>query len=450
MNTSLLHGWLPITIQVLAVIALFAAVGRRSGRWLRLRLPVALVIGVLLAFGAFWFIHYHALSDGPPPIPLWVWIALAGVALTVVVLGWAGARWWRRVVALIAVPLCVLCAALEVNSWTGYLPTVQALWDRGTHAALENQIDEATAQAMSRRGERPDRGQLVVVKTPSQLSGFPHRDELVYLPPSWFASNPPPALPAVLVITGEFGWPEDWPSTGGAQKAADDFAAAHGGNAPILVFPDTSGEFTNDTECVNGPRGNAADHLIKDVVPYVISRFSASSDPAGWAVAGWSVGGTCAVMTTAMHPEMFHTFLDIDGQLSPNAGSKEQTIARLYGGNADAYDHFDPLTVLKANAPYADVAGLFAVSGSGPALHLLPHQSDPPVGDPPDDPEAHQGIATYLCQAASNAGMECSVQPQPGDHKFGTAKRRFAAALPWLAGRLHTPAVPQIPLPGAV
>jgi S-formylglutathione hydrolase FrmB len=449
MNISLLHGWLPILIQVLAVAALITAVGRRSGRWLARRAPIALACGVALSGGTAWFIHYHALSDGPAPLPLWLWTALTGIALAVAVLGWTGVRWWQRTVALLAVPLCTLSVGLAVNSWTGYLPTVGTLWDRSTDGDLINQIDEDTALAMRLRGQHPDHGMLVQVSIPNQASGFPHRDELVYLPPAWFTGSTVPTLPAVMVIGGEFGWPEDWPSTGGAQQAADDFAAAHGGNAPILVFPDTSGQFTNDTECVNGPRGNAADHLMKDVVPYIISRFSASTDPSRWGVAGWSVGGTCAVMATVMHPESFHTFLDIDGQLGPNAGSKEQTIARLFGGDAAAYDRFDPLTAMKTGGPYTGIAGLFAVSGSGPTVHRLPYQGPPPVGDPPDSPEAHQQIADYLCAAASSVGIECSVEPKPGDHKFGTAKRRFAEALPWLAGRVHTPGVPEIPLPGA-
>jgi hypothetical protein len=36
-------------------------------------------------------------------------------------------------------------------------------------------------------------------------------------------------------------------------------------------------------------------HLTKEVRPYVISRFGASSAPAQWAVVGWSMGGTCAI-----------------------------------------------------------------------------------------------------------------------------------------------------------
>lgn len=452
MNISLLDGPLPIAIQCLTVIALAVAIGHRPVRWL-LRWPaVAVVVGVALALGAFWFIRYLALADGTPPFPLWLWIALTGVALTVAVSGWPGVRWWRRAMALVAIAMCVLCAALTVNTWTGYLPTVEALWNRGTNGTLENQIDEATALAMRSRGEQLSHGMLVEVTIPGAGSGFSHRDELVYLPPAWFTGNPRPTLPAVLMIGGEFGWPADWPTTGRAQRTADDFAAAHGGNTPILVFPDISSEFTNDTECVNGPRGNAADHLIKDVVPYVISHLSASADPARWGVAGWSVGGTCAVMTTVMHPELFSSFLDIDGQLGPNAGSKDQTIARLFGGGAKgaaAYDQFDPVTVMKKNAPYTGVSGLFAVSGNGPAVYRAPQADNWPTADPPDNNENHQAVADYLCSAASAAGIECSVEPEGGDHTFNTAANRFARGLPWLAGRVQTPGVPSIPLPGA-
>ena len=96
--------------------------------------------------------------------------------------------------------------------------------------------------------------------------------------------------------------PADWIRAGDAIRSVDDFASAHGGNAPVLVFVDATGAFNNDTECVNGPRGNAADHLIKDVVPYMISNFGVSADPANWGIAGCSMGGTCAVDLTVDAP----------------------------------------------------------------------------------------------------------------------------------------------------
>ncbi len=103
------------------------------------------------------------------------------------------------------------------------------------------------------------------------------------------------------------------------------------------MFADAAGSVSNDTECVNGPHGNAADHLTRDVRPWVISQLGAAPEPARWAVVGWSMGGTCAVDLAVMHPELFGTFQDISGDLGPNTGTKTQTIARLYGGNPAAW-----------------------------------------------------------------------------------------------------------------
>jgi len=250
------------------------------------------------------------------------------------VLGWRGARWWRRGAGLVAVVLCVLCAALALNTGVNYLPTVTAAWQRLTGAPLPGQTDPATAAAMQRDGTPPMSSTIIAVTIPDDASGFKHRQELVYLPPTWYQSTPPPRLPVVMMIGGEFGHPADWLQAGQVQHTIEDFAAAHGGNAPVLVFVDYSGEFSNDTECVNGIRGNAADHLTKDVVPYIISHFGTSADPASWGIVGWSSGGTCALTLATMHPELFGAFVDIDGQLGPNTGTTPQTIARLFGGDA--------------------------------------------------------------------------------------------------------------------
>ena len=66
-----------------------------------------------------------------------------------------------------------------------------------------------------------------------------------------------------MMIGGEFNTPADWLRAGDAVTTIDKFAAAHGGNAPVFVFVDAGGTFNNDTECVNGPRGNSADHLTR-------------------------------------------------------------------------------------------------------------------------------------------------------------------------------------------
>jgi S-formylglutathione hydrolase FrmB len=449
-NIALIGGWLPILVEGIAATILVAAIGWRTRRWRRLWVPVAALAGMGLAGAAYWFVDYEALAEGAAPVVLWLWIALTGAAVVVAIAGWRRARWWRRSASLAAVPLCVLCAGLAVDAWTGYLPTVGSVWNRATDASLPTQTDEATAKDMQRRHDIPKRGVMVSVRIPDDASGFRHRDELAYLPPAWFAADPSPPLPAVVMVGGEFGHPTDWPTSGEAQRTADEFAAAHDGNAPVLVFADTSGAFNNDTECVNGIRGNAADHLTKDIVPYVISHFGVNPDPAHWGMVGWSSGGTCALITTVMHPDLIQTFVDIDGLLGPNAGSREQTVARLFGGDAAAFASFDPATVMTAHGPYTGVAGWFAVAGSGRPVYHAAGSTTPPDQYPDDrDPADIAAGANYLCSLASSTGIECAVAPRDGGHDFGTAAKVFSAALPWLASRLGTPTAAAVTLPGA-
>ena len=280
MTMLLIHGWMPLTVQVIAVTVLLLAIGWRSRRWRWLWVPVALLVGVTLAASVFWYIGYQGLADDMP-LTLWVWITLTGLAVGVLVLGWRGIRWWRRGISVLAVPLCLLCAALALNTWVGYFPTVQSAWDRLNDAALPGQIDRATVAAMQRQGEKPTQGTVVSVTIPGDRSGFKHRNELVYLPPAWYATTPPPRLPAVMMIGGEFGQPNDWLQSGNLQRTIEDFAAAHDGNAPVLVSRRLWRCIRAMTpSALTAPRGNAADHLTKDVVPYMVSQLRGQPDPA--------------------------------------------------------------------------------------------------------------------------------------------------------------------------
>jgi S-formylglutathione hydrolase FrmB len=353
---------------------------------------------------------------------------------------------------VLAIALCLLCVALALNSWVAYLPTVQSAWDRLTGAALPGQIDQAAVAAMQRQGIKPPKGTVVSVTIPDDASGFKHREELVYLPPVWYATTPPPRLPVLMMIGAEFGRPADWLRSGNAQRTIERFTVTHDGKAPVLVFVDYSGTFSNDSECVNGPRGNAAEHLTKDVVPFMISNFGVRSDAAGWGIVGWSSGGTCALTLAVTHPELFSAFLDVDGQLGPNAGVKQQTIARLFGGDADAWAAFDPRTVITKHGHYIGMSAWFAVSVDTPNVYRPANSADPPPAGGPArviSSEDHAAIADELCLSASSHGIECAVVPEPAKHDWQSAASAFAAALPWLAGKLGTPGVPEIPMPGA-
>ncbi|MCW2511113.1 MAG: hypothetical protein JWR11_155 [Mycobacterium sp.] len=449
-----MHGWLPLTIQVVTVVVLLTAIGWRTRRWRLVWLPVASVVGVALAAASYWLITSQGLSDDPAPNLLWVWLVVTGVATIVLVAGWRNSRWWRRTASVVSLPLCLLCAGLALNLWVGYFPTVQTAWNQITEGPLPDQIDQTTVVAMQTKHQIPAKGVVVPVDISSSASGFKHRGELVYLPPAWFATNPAPHLPTLMMIGGEFNTPGDWLRAGNAIKSADDFAAANGGNAPVMVFVDTGGAFNNDTECVNGSRGNSADHLTRDVVPFMAANYGVSPKAANWGLVGWSMGGTCAVDLAAMHPDMFSTFEDIAGDLAPNSGTRQQTIDRLFGGSAAAYAAFDPTAVITKHGWYQGVSGWFDVNGSGssasPTVVNAVNANGTGLGG--QDAAAHVGeqtaAANSLCALGAANGIKCAVVYQPGKHDWPFADRAFAAALPWLAGQIGTPGVPVQGLPG--
>ena len=447
-GVSLLHGWLPPTLQVIAAVALIAAIGWRTRRWRLIWLPCAIAVGLGLAAWARWFVDSQGLAGDPAPAELWIWIGLTGLAAAVLALGWRGSRWHRRTASVAAVPLCLLSVGVAVNLWVGYFPTVTALWNEVTAGPLPGETDLATALDQRKRGDVPSHGELVSVTIPADESGFKHRDELVYLPPAWFATSAP-ELPVVMMIAGEFNTPADWARSGNAIATIDDFAAGHGGNTPVFVFVDVGGSFNNDTECVNGPRGNVADHLTKDVPPFLTSTFGVRD--AGWGVVGWSMGGTCAVDLTVMHPELFSSFVDIAGDTGPNAGTKDQTIARLYGGDAAAWSTFDPATVIDKHGRYQGVSGWFVISSDAPVKRGS-HQANPDAvglggqdagGNPGDQTEA----AHTLCDLGRSHGISCAITALPGKHDWPFAEEVLTKTLPWLAGAVGTPGVPPVPLP---
>lgn len=450
---SLTSGLIPVTLQLLALVAIVVSIGRRRSRaWMKRWLLVAVLAGTGLAAAARLYVRNQGWSAEAISFGTVFWTATLGFAATILVAGWRGSAWWRRLVSVLAVLLVVVSGFAALNTATGYFPTVRAAWLRISHTEPEQWIDEGQLTALQQNGDQPTRGTVVRVTTPSDASGFAHRTEVVYLPPAWFSSTPPPQLPTVIMMGGEFNHPNDWLQTTNALQALDDFAALHHGNAPVVVFPDTSGKFNNDTECVDGIRGNAASHITKDVVPYMISRFNVSPKGKNWALGGWSSGATCALNTAVRNPDMFRAIVWLDGTLGPNAGTKDQTIARLFGGDAEAWAAFDPKTVITKHGPYQNLSAWLAVAAETPTVHRAASTTPPSqesIADWDTFSEEHASNANKLCALLSGYNVECSVVGYKGKHDFQSAGAAFAAALPWLASILGTPDVRERSLPGA-
>ena len=81
-HLSLMHGWIPITIQIVAGIALVAAIGWRNRRWRYMWLPWAALCGVAVTAATYWYIASEGLAGDPAPRGLWIWIGLSGAAVS--------------------------------------------------------------------------------------------------------------------------------------------------------------------------------------------------------------------------------------------------------------------------------------------------------------------------------------------------------------------------------
>jgi S-formylglutathione hydrolase FrmB len=94
----------------------------------------------------------------------------------------------------------------------------------------------------------------------------------------------------------------------------------------------------------------------------------------------------------------------------------------------------------------------FAVSEETPTVYRAGERGAAEDATPPDwdlNSEHHATIGNELCQFMSSYNIDCSVVSYPGSHDFPSAGSAFAAALPWLAGKIGTPGVREIPMPGA-
>ncbi len=354
------------------------------------------------------------------PNSYYLWVGLVFFALTLGIIGWRRFRNWERVVSVLAVALTASMAFVLINKQYQYYPTVGALF--GVEAQNEvslKQLDEIRARArMEHGGALPTEGFTIDVPIPGAVSKFQARNALVWLPPEWVV-NEQARLPAVMLLEGTPGAPDDWTRAAFVDQTARDFADAHGGKAPILVMPDSNGSTSGDTECVNSPRGNAETYLTVDVPKFLRTHFGAKDGKHSIALAGLSEGGMCSAMLTLRHPDLFQTFADYSGLTGPTVGesfNRARTTEVLFGGSAAAYAAHDPVDLL-TNHRFPDLAAWYEVGS--------------------DDSAPLQAQRT-LVRLSVAAGIRTCYREVPGlGHDFFLWSEAFKDSLPFLSYHLQ-------------
>ncbi len=414
-NFSIITGWFPTTVVVIAVASVVLSVGWLDGAWkwqLPIGIPVSLLLTVLTAVA----IQIFDLVPEQFPHFFYLWAWLIWYSVVVVLLGWTRAHWLLRSFSVIAIVFCVIAAFTVVNQTYDYYPTLDRLFGRNAANFTDLPALQQLRDQVRRTGKLPDDGRTISVNIPATSSHFQTGPAYVYLPPAWFHS-PEPSLPVIELIAGIPGQPSDWTRAGYADTSSGEFADTHRGDAPILVIPDNNGS-AQDTECSNTHLGKAETYLTVDVPNYMTNQFNAANGARHWAVAGLSDGGVCASMLSLRNTKVFSAFADYSGFLSPTYlnDDEPQTIQALYGGSRADYEAHNPIHLLTDGARYPTLAGWFA-SGSS---------------DPPSVQASRQ-----LADAARRAGFRqvCLTLP-PGTHSFQFWAAAFQDSLSWLSWQL--------------
>ena len=372
LDVSVVGGPLPIVVYALAGACFVYLLFRdRSAAW-AFGVVVLLIVGAILGAGVLWIaVNVLDTFGGPVDDSVWWWVPAATAAILVALWNLWRTRWWRKLVAVVAIPLYVLAAAVGINAGYGLNPTIGSVLHISTADELDlpEQADEAPPgdpveplwQTWVPPDDLPEQGATGEVEggIPNTVSGFGARPAQIYLPPAALVEGAP-RLPLVIMMMGQPGDPD----VRFLAEVLDRFAAEHDGLAPIGLVIDQLGDPYVDPLCLDSARGNVETYVMQDVVPWARAELGVLQGPRFWTVAGYSNGGGCAAYFGAKYPEVFGNLGAISPTEYAGAENPEQTLDEVFGGDELAYLAVRPAEIMAAKAPYPDSVGVFTVGAA--------------------------------------------------------------------------------------
>jgi enterochelin esterase-like enzyme len=264
------------------------------------------------------------------------------------------------------------------------------------------------------QGNIPGEGVLRKATIPGAASALDTREAYVYLPPAYFAANRP-ALPVLVLFSGQPGGPADWLTGGALRTHMDTFAARHGGVAPVVVVADPNGSQPANTLCLDSQIARADTFLAVDVPAWINATLDVDPRHTRWAAGGFSFGATCAMQMGTRHPDLYSAVLAFSSELEPAlAKERQKTIDAAYGGDTAAFERETPLS--RMNQQRFESSSVYFAAGER-------------------DPEFVAYMDT-LAEAARKAGFTVEArQVQHAGHSWDTPSRGMADALEFLASR---------------
>ncbi len=367
-----IDGPIPWIFGALSIAALIVLLVRRlTRRWVLLALA-GMLVGAVIGYVVYLWGNSTRAFGGflPPEVSWWLIASFAAAGLALASL-WR-TRWWRRTVAIIAVPVFLITGGLGINAYFGLDRTVADVLGIVISKPIVLPTDSPSPTPSASPtpagplwatwrppADMPHLGSIGTVTIPGVVSGFKARQAGLYLPPAALVANAP-QLPLLIFMMGYPGTPA--PERIGAVMQT--FAAAHHGLAPIVIIADQIGTVGGDPACADSKHyGQAQTYIMTDVVAWARAHLNVNPDPKYWAIGGYSNGATCAIKYATLAPTEWASILSVSPEEYPGVDYSARVIRNVYEGNRAAWEAAKPVNLLATR--HGTLGGLWAVVTTG-------------------------------------------------------------------------------------
>jgi enterochelin esterase-like enzyme len=189
-------------------------------------------------------------------------------------------------------------------------------------------------------------GYTARLSVPDQASQVAPRTVYVYLPPQYFQkAYSGYRFPAIELLHGFPGIPEDWITVVGVTTMLQNLIAANLAKPVVLVMPDANGGRGISLQCLNQVGGaQDATYIAEDVPAYISKLLRVQLPGSGWGIAGYSEGGYCAANLGLKYGSRFGFSGVLSGYFQPgeNQLAHPSRLVNPFGGSK---------TLKKENSP---------------------------------------------------------------------------------------------------
>jgi enterochelin esterase-like enzyme len=172
----------------------------------------------------------------------------------------------------------------------------------------------------------------------------------IYLPPSYFHA-PDRSYPVLFLLHGDGGRINDWASIGLQPKM--DRAIADGMAEMIVVMPDGSGHFGDETDWAN--RADGSDQIedqVIELVTFIDQTYRTQAERNTRFIGGLSSGGFGALNIALHRPDLFSVAMSFSGF---TAADDPEADAGVFGDDPSYLAQNSPAALLSSEAAAGDI-----------------------------------------------------------------------------------------------